>query len=50
MGRLSCIGAIRGATDHREEKDVYKEFAVEVVMWLIPIIVLIGLALMVTSA
>ncbi|MBB4700821.1 heme/copper-type cytochrome/quinol oxidase subunit 2 [Sphaerisporangium siamense] len=29
---------------------MYKEFAVEVVMWLIPIIVLIGLALMVTSA
>ncbi|MBB5627348.1 hypothetical protein BJ981_003047 [Sphaerisporangium krabiense] len=28
---------------------MYKEFAVEAVMWLIPIIVLIGIALMVTN-
>jgi hypothetical protein len=28
---------------------MYKEFAAEAVVWLVPIVVLIGLALMVTS-
>ncbi|NYF43056.1 hypothetical protein HDA43_005257 [Streptosporangium sandarakinum] len=28
---------------------MYKEFAVEAVVWLIPVIVLLGLALMITS-
>jgi hypothetical protein len=28
---------------------MYKEFAVEAVMWLVPVVVLIGLALLVTA-
>ncbi|WP_275936250.1 hypothetical protein [Sinosporangium album] len=28
---------------------MYKEFAAEVVMWMIPVIVLIGLAIMITA-
>jgi hypothetical protein len=28
---------------------MYKEFAVEAVMWLIPVVVLLGIALLVTS-
>jgi hypothetical protein len=33
----------------REIYAMYKEFAAEAVVWLVPIVVLIGLALMVTS-
>ncbi|WP_268960989.1 hypothetical protein [Nonomuraea cypriaca] len=33
----------------RETHAMYKEFAVEVVMWLVPVVVLIGLALLVTA-
>ncbi len=33
----------------RESYAMYKEFAAEAVVWLVPIVVLIGLALMVTA-
>lgn len=33
----------------REKLAVYKEFAVEAVVWLIPVVVLLGLAFMITS-
>lgn len=37
-----------GATQ-REKLTVYKEFAVEAVVWLIPVVVLLGLAFMITA-
>ncbi|MEV0200479.1 MULTISPECIES: hypothetical protein [Nonomuraea] len=39
--------ALRGVT--REIREMYKEFAAEAVVWVVPIVVLIGLALLVTS-
>jgi hypothetical protein len=33
----------------RETYAMYKEFAVEAVMWLVPVVVLIGVALLVTA-
>ncbi|WP_345562861.1 hypothetical protein [Nonomuraea rosea] len=33
----------------KETRAMYKEFAVEAVMWLVPVVVLIGLALLVTA-
>lgn len=35
--------------DLREKFTVYKEFAIEAVVWLIPVVVLLGLAFMITS-
>jgi heme/copper-type cytochrome/quinol oxidase subunit 2 len=32
-----------------ERNGMYKEFAVEVVVWLIPVVILLGLAILVTS-
>jgi hypothetical protein len=36
-------------SDTEETYAMYKEFAFEAVMWLVPVVVLIGLALLVTS-
>ncbi|WP_433433169.1 hypothetical protein [Nonomuraea sp. CA-141351] len=39
-------------SDVRPQKEtyaMYKEFAVEAVMWLVPVVVLIGVALLVTA-
>ncbi|WP_405141750.1 hypothetical protein OG589_31935 [Sphaerisporangium sp. NBC_01403] len=33
----------------REKYTMYKEFAVEAVMWLIPVVVLLGIAWLVTA-
>ncbi|MEU7892783.1 MULTISPECIES: hypothetical protein [Nonomuraea] len=33
----------------RESYSMYKEFAAEAVVWVVPIVVLIGLALMITA-
>ncbi|MEV0828047.1 hypothetical protein [Nonomuraea rubra] len=35
--------------DAKETCAMYKEFAGEVVMWLVPVVVLIGVALLVTA-
>jgi hypothetical protein len=35
--------------DAKETYAMYKEFAGEVVMWLVPVVVLIGVALLVTA-
>ncbi|WP_436760932.1 hypothetical protein [Streptosporangium sp. V21-05] len=33
----------------REKLTVYKEFAIEAVVWVIPVVVLLGLAFMITA-
>lgn len=33
----------------REKRTVYKEFAIEAVVWIIPVVVLLGLAFMITA-
>ncbi|WP_285777344.1 hypothetical protein [Microtetraspora sp. NBRC 13810] len=38
-----------GETPNRGSHGMYKEFAAEAVVWLVPIVVLIGLALLITS-
>ncbi|MEU0482800.1 hypothetical protein ABZ260_26890 [Streptosporangium sp. NPDC006013] len=35
--------------DKREKLAVYKEFAIEAVVWVIPVAVLLGLAFMITA-
>ncbi|MFC4008178.1 hypothetical protein ACFOY2_13170 [Nonomuraea purpurea] len=37
------------AAPEKEICAMYKEFAVEAVMWLVPVVVLIGVALLVTA-
>ncbi|WP_165977119.1 hypothetical protein [Nonomuraea diastatica] len=39
----------RRPPSEKETCEMYKEFAVEAVMWLVPVVVLIGLALLVTA-
>jgi len=36
-------------TINREISTMYKDFALEAVVWLVPVVVLIGLALMITA-
>ncbi|MEU4515522.1 hypothetical protein AB0G05_39015 [Nonomuraea wenchangensis] len=43
--RRACL--IRAA--QRRLRQMYKEFALEVVVWIVPVAVLIGLALLVTA-
>ncbi|MDR8414943.1 hypothetical protein [Nonomuraea sp. 3-1Str] len=47
MLRSDVYAAPRGVM--REIRAMYKEFAAEAVVWVVPIVVLIGLALLVTS-
>ncbi|WP_162795603.1 hypothetical protein [Nonomuraea lactucae] len=47
MLRCDVYAAPKGVT--REIYAMYKEFAAEAVVWVVPIVVLIGLALMITA-
>ncbi|GLW26166.1 hypothetical protein Mame01_62080 [Microbispora amethystogenes] len=45
-----CCRSVRFFARHREDSvPMYKEFLGEVVVWLIPIVILVGIALLVTS-
>lgn len=56
---VSVSGSVRSAqrvrsvqsvqSVQREKLTVYKEFAIEAVVWLIPVVVLLGLAFMITA-
>jgi|GEM_PF-3153577 len=47
---LSCqVVPKKGTVVQREKPTVYKEFAIEAVVWLIPVAVLLGLAFMITA-
>ncbi|MEU3169654.1 hypothetical protein [Streptosporangium sp. NPDC006930] len=41
--------AQKGPSVQREKITVYKEFAIEAVVWVIPVVVLLGLAFMITA-
>ncbi|WP_327589455.1 hypothetical protein OHA25_22475 [Nonomuraea sp. NBC_00507] len=45
----SDVSAVPGEGVPEETCAMYKEFAVEAVMWLVPVAVLIGVALLVTA-
>ncbi|GAA0845215.1 hypothetical protein GCM10009525_63090 [Streptosporangium amethystogenes subsp. fukuiense] len=36
------------AAPHRRDVPMYKEFAIEAIVWLIPVVILVGLAYMIT--